>query len=57
MQTIEQFVKKRQEIKPLQTYFLTFPPKICSVSVIRFALQKTVQVDKRFYPDTDEMLS
>ena len=58
MQNIEQFVKERQEIKPLQTcesYFFTFPKKICCVSVIRFALQKTVQVDTAFYPDTDEM--
>ena len=57
MQNIEQFVRERQEIKPLQTcesYFLTFPKKICVVSVIRFALQKTVQVDTRFYQDTDE---
>ena len=55
MQNIEQFVKERQEIKPLQTcesYFLTFPKKICGVSVIRFALQKTIQVDTRFYQDT-----
>ena len=58
MQNIEQFVKERQEITPLQTcecYFLTFPKKICGVSVIRFALQKTVQVDTRFYPDTDDL--
>ena len=37
-----------QEIKPLQTcelYLLTFPRTICGVSVIRFSLQKTVQVD------------
>ena len=43
MQNIEQFVRERQEIKPLQTcesYFLTFPKKICGVSVIRIALQK-----------------
>ena len=59
MQNIEQFVRERQEIKPLQTcesYFLTFPQKICGVSVIRFALQKTVQVDTRFYQDTDNVL-
>ena len=52
MQNIEKFVKERQEIKPLHTcesYFLTFPKKICGVSVIRFAFQKTVQVDTRFY--------
>ena len=58
MSNIEQFLKERQEIKPLQTcesYFLTLK-KICGVSVIRFALQKTVQVDTRFYPDTDIML-
>ena len=50
MQNIEQFVKERQEMKPLQScefYFLTL--------IIRFALQKTVQVDTRFYPDTDEL--
>ena len=55
MQNIEQFVKEIQEIKLLQTcesYFLTFPKKICGVSVIRFALQKTIEVDTRFYPDT-----
>ena len=43
MQNIEQFVKERQEIKPLQTcesYFWTFPKKILGVSVIKFALQK-----------------
>ena len=59
MPNIEPFVRERQEIKPLQTcesYFLTFPKKICGVSVIRFALQKTVQVDMRFYKDTDEVL-
>ena len=58
MQNIEQFVKERQEIKTLQTCesnFLTFPKKICGVSVIRFALRKTVQVDTRFYQDTDEL--
>ena len=41
MQNIEQFVRERQEIKPLQiceSYFLTFPKKRCGVSVIRFAL-------------------
>ena len=58
MQNIEQFVKERQEIKPLQTcesYFLTFPKKIWGVSVIRFALQKTIYVDRptTFYQDTD----
>ena len=55
MQNIKQFVKERQEIKSLQTcesHFFTFPTKICGVSVIIFALQKTVQVDTRFYPDT-----
>ena len=60
MQIIEQFVKEIQEIKPLQTcesYFLTFPKEICGVSVIRFALQKTIIVDTRFYPDTDALLS
>ena len=56
----EQFVKERQEIKSLQTceshFFLTFPTEICDVSVIRFALQKIVKVDTRFYPDTDGLL-
>ena len=59
MQNIKQFFKERQEIKSLQTcefHFFTFPTKIWGVSVIRFALQKTVQVDTRFYPDTDEVL-
>ena len=40
MQNIEQFVRERQEMKPLQTcesHLLTFPKKICG---IRFALQK-----------------
>ena len=58
MQNIEQCVKEREEIKPLQTcetYFWTFSKKIFGVSVIRFALQKTVQVDTRFYQDIDEM--
>ena len=58
MQNIEHFVKERQEIKPLQTcesYFLAFQQNCCRVSVIIFALQKTVQVDTMFYPDTDEM--
>ena len=58
MQNIEQFVKERQEMKPLQTcesYFLTFQEKICGVSVIIFALEKTVQVDTRFYEDTGEI--
>ena len=58
MPNIEQFVRETQEIKPLQTcesYFFTLPTKICGVSVIRFALQKTVQVDTRFYQDTDDM--
>ena len=57
MQNIEQFVKEMQEIKPLQTfesYFLNFQKK-SGVSVIILALQKTIQVDKRFYPDTDDM--
>ena len=56
MQNTEQFVKERQEIKPLQScefFFLTFPRKICGVSIIRFALQKTVRVDTRFYQDAD----
>ena len=59
MQNIEQFVvKERQEIKPLQTcesYFLTFQKGIRGVSVrpIRFALQKTGQVYRRFYQDPD----
>ena len=59
MQNIEPFVKERQEIKTLQTcesYFLTFQELICGVLVIRFALQKTVQVDTRFYQDTDDLL-
>ena len=55
MQNIKQFVKERQEIiKPLQTcesYFLT-PKKICGVSVIRIALQKTVQVDTTIHSST-----
>ena len=58
MQNIKQFVKERREIESLQTcesHFFTFPTKICGVSVIRFALQKTVQVDTRFYADTDEI--
>ena len=58
MQNIEQFVRERQEIKLLQTcksYFLTFPKKICGVSVIRIPLQKTVQVDTRFYQETDDI--
>ena len=57
MQNIEQFVKEGQEIKPLQTcesYFLTFQKK-CGVSVIGFALQNIVQVDTRFYLDTDDL--
>ena len=58
IQNIEQFVKERQEIKPkkLQTcesYFSTFPKK--NMRCMRFALQKTVQVDTSFYQDTDEM--
>ena len=56
MQNIEQFVRDRKEIKPLPTcefYFWTFPKKMCGVSVIRFALQKTVQEDTRFYQDTE----
>ena len=60
MQNTEQFVKEIQEIKPLQTcesYFLTFPKKICGVSVIRFALQKTIQVDTRFYQDNCVIVS
>ena len=58
MQNIEQFVKERQEIYPLQTcesYFFNFSKKICGVSVIRFPLRKTVQVDTRFYQDTDDI--
>ena len=57
MQNIEEFVREGQEIKPLQTcesYFLIFPKKRCGVSVIRFALQKTVQVDTRCYEVTDD---
>ena len=60
MQNIEQFVKEIQEIKPLQTcesYFFTFPKTICGVSVTRFPLQKSVQVDTRFYPDIDDLQS
>ena len=56
IQNIEQFGKERQKVNPLQTcesYFVTFPKKICGVSVKRFVLQKTVQVDRRFYPDTE----
>ena len=57
MQVIEQFVKEIKEIKPLQTcasyFFDFFNKKTCGVSVIRFALQKTVQVDTMFYQDTD----
>ena len=60
MQNIEQIVNGRQEIKSLHTscesYFLTFPKKICGVSVIRSALQKIVQVDTRFYQDADGIL-
>ena len=59
MLNIEQFVKERQEIKPLRmrvSYFVTFPKNIYGVSVIRFALQKTVHVDTRFSPDTDARL-
>ena len=58
MQNIKQFVKEQQEIKSLhESHFFTFPTKqVCSVSVIRFALQKTVQVDTRFYPDTDDIV-
>ena len=51
MQCIEQFVKLRQEIKPLRSCvpnFFTFLKNIYCVSVIRFALQKTVHVDTRF---------
>ena len=33
-----------------------FNLKKCGVSVIRFALQNTVQVDTRFYPDIDDIL-
>ena len=58
LQNIEQFIKERQEIKPLKTcesYFWSSPKKICGVSVIRFALQKKVQVDTRFYPDTSRI--
>ena len=57
MQNIEQFVEERQEIKPVQTCESNFfTLKKCGVSVIRFALEKTIQVDTRFYPDTDEIL-
>ena len=58
MQNIEQFVKERQEIKHLRTYLicLTFPKKIYGVSIIRFALQKTVHVDTRFSTDTGDIL-
>ena len=58
MQNIKQFVKEPQEIKSLQTsesHFFTFPTKIYGVSVKRCALQKTVQVDTRFYPDTNAL--
>ena len=59
MQNTEQFVKEIQEIKPLQTCesYLIFPKKICGVSVIRFALQKTIQVDTRFYQDNCVIVS
>ena len=59
MQYIEQFVKLRQEIKSLRTavsYFFTFQKNIYSVSVIIFALQKTVHVDTRFSTDTVDLL-
>ena len=59
MQYFKQFVKERQEIKPLRTclpYCLTFPKNIWGVSVLRFALQKTFHVDTRFSPDTDDIL-
>ena len=57
MQYIEQFVKKRQEIKPFRKCvpFLTFPKNIYSVYLIRFALQKTAHVDTRFFTDTDDL--
>ena len=35
--------------------FFSFSKNCCRVSVIIFALQKTVQVDTMFYPDTNEM--
>ena len=54
---IEQFLKERQEIKPSRTcvsYLFNFSfKKIYGVSVIRFALQKTVRVDTRFSTDYD----
>ena len=54
MQNIEQFVKGRQKIKHLRTCVSYFLKKnIYGVSVIRFALQKTVHVDTRFSTDTD----
>ena len=44
-----------KDIQTCKYYFLTFPREICGVTVIIFALQKTVQVDTRFYQDTDEI--
>ena len=59
MQNIEQFVKERQEIKPLQimcvSYFMTFPKNIYGVSVIRFAIKKTDHVDTWFSTDTNDI--
>ena len=55
MRYIEQFVKERQEILPLRTrvsYFFTFPKNICGVSVVTFALQRTVHVYIRGFPRT-----
>ena len=54
MQNIEQFVKERQEIKPLQTcesYFLLFKTIQC-LSYKICLTKKPVQVDTRFYADT-----
>ena len=58
MQNIEQFVKERQEMKPLQTcesYFLTFPKQMRCLSY-KICLTKNVQVDTRFYQATDVIL-
>ena len=38
------------------TLFYDFSKNILGVSVLRFALQKTVHVDTRFSPDTDVLL-
>ena len=60
MLNIEQFVKERQEIKPLRTcesYFFTVPKKYAiPVSLYKICLTKIVRVDTRFYLDTDEVL-